>query len=169
MNKKVQSLSLTIAIILLICVSLFGNGQTDKPPDLSEPVQVIRIIDGDTIEVSGDITVRMIGIDTPESVHPDESRNTKYGKIASEYTEMLLKGKSVQLEYDTQAADSYGRTLAYVYADGQMINEILLRNGIARAMVIPPNTKYADHFCELEQEARENNIGFWADYFSTTE
>lgn len=169
MNKKVQSLSLTVAVVLLICVSLFGKVQTGKPPDLSEPVQVIRIIDGDTIEVSGDITVRMIGIDTPESVHPDESRNTKYGKIASEYTEMLLKDKSVQLEYDTQAADSYGRTLAYVYADGQMINEILLQNGIARAMVIPPNTKYADHFCELEQEAKENNIGFWANYFSTTE
>lgn len=139
------------------------------PPDLSEPVTVIRVIDGDTIEISGGITVRLIGVDTPESVHPDETKNSDYGKAAAQWTTDLLSGQFVRLEYDTEQTDSYGRTLAYVYLDGTMVNEILLQKGLAKTMIIAPNTKYADRFKRLEQQAKDNNNGFWANYFMTAE
>lgn len=153
-----------VAILLLLFASRIML--QSKPPDLSEPVKVQRVIDGDTIEVSGGVTIRLIGVDTPESVHPDKDRNTDYGKIASEYTTNLLAGKMVQLEYDVERYDSYDRILAYVYLDGEMVNETLLRNGMARSMSISPNTKYASRFRSLEQDARMSNVGFWASYFS---
>lgn len=162
MNKKIKILFLTTAILLLIAVKLIP---ADTTADLTDPIGVSRVIDGDTIEIDGNITVRLIGIDTPESVHPDESRNTEYGKIASEYTSELLTGKTVQLEYDTEITDTYGRTLAYVYLDGEMVNEMLLQKGLARTMTIPPNTKYADRFLAAEQEANQNAYGFWKNYF----
>ncbi len=162
MNKKTRLLFLTTAILLLIAVMLIP---AEKPPDLSNPVKVIRVIDGDTIEIENNITVRMIGIDTPENVHPDNSKNTEYGKIASEYTGELLTGKAVQLEYDMEHSDTYGRTLAYVYLDGEMVNEMLLHKGLARTMTIPPNTRYADRFSAAELEASRNAYGFWNSYF----
>ncbi|MBR1702590.1 MAG: thermonuclease family protein [Lachnospiraceae bacterium] len=160
--KKGSKIFFFITIILLLTAKLMLYMQ---PPNLSEPIKVIRVIDGDTIEISGNVTVRLIGIDTPESVHPDEKRNSDYGKIASAWTSDLLTGKFVQLEYDIEQTDTYGRTLAYVYLDGEMVNEILLRKGLARTMTIPPNTKYARHFQELEQEAKKNNVGLWANYY----
>lgn len=138
---------------------------------LSEAYEVNRIIDGDTIEVKiGDelVTVRMIGIDCPESVHPDEEKNTEEGKIASEYTRSLLEGKRVRLEYDEQLTDEYGRTLAYVYLEddtSRSVNQDLLINGYARVMNIEPNTKYKITFKAAEDTARSNAIGFWADYY----
>ena len=162
MSKKIRILFLTTAILLLIAVKLIPAKDLAV---LTDPVRVVRVIDGDTIEIENDITVRMIGIDTPESVHPDENKNTEYGNIASEYTSELLTGKIVQLEYDTELTDTYGRTLTYVYLDGEMVNEMLLQKGLARTMTIPPNTKYADHFARLEQEAKINNIGFWNNYY----
>lgn len=134
----------------------------------TETFTVERVIDGDTIEVTGDpgsLTVRLIGVDTPESVHPDESKNNEYGKAASEWLGKLLTGKTVELEYGEEKTDTYGRTLAYVYLDGEMVNKMLLRNGLAKTMFIPPNTKYQKEFEQIEQTAKDNNTGFWIDYF----
>ena len=134
----------------------------------TEAFTVERVIDGDTIEVTGDpgsLTVRLIGVDTPESVHPDESKNNEYGKAASEWLGKLLTGKTVELEYGEEKTDTYGRTLAYVYLDGEMVNKMLLRNGLAKTMFIPPNTKYQKEFEQIEQTAKDNNTGFWIDYF----
>lgn len=156
---------LLLFVFLLAFLALRTFLPSSIPPDLSEPVTVIRVIDGDTIEISGGITVRLIGVDTPESVHPDETKNSDYGKAAAQWTTDLLSGQSVRLEYDTEQTDSYGRTLAYVYLDGVMVNEILLKNGLAKTMSISPNTKYANRFQMLEQEAKQNRVGFWKDYF----
>lgn len=127
---------------------------------------VVRVVDGDTIIVSiegKETTIRMIGIDTPESVHPDSSRNTENGKIASEYTAELLTGKQVYLEYDRERTDSYGRTLAYVWLNHEMVEEILLANGMAEVLTIQPNTRYEMRFVRIEQQAKENKAGFWQD------
>lgn len=128
-------------------------------PELHGLYSVVRVVDGDTIVVDLDgtnTTVRLIGVDTPESVHPDKSRNTEEGKQASEWTANLLNGKQVYLEYDTERTDNYGRTLAYVWMeDGSMVQDLLLENGIAVTMKIQPNCKYAVHFAELERNAQE--------------
>ena len=156
--------TLIVTISVLWALVTLGSYKTGEP-ELTEPVKVERVIDGDTIVISGDITVRLIGIDAPESVHPDESKNTTYGESASLYLKILLEDKEVQLEYDIDQEDDYGRTLAYIYLDGEMVNEKLLRDGIAKIMTISPNTKYLSRLQDAELEAKDNNAGFWNNYF----
>lgn len=136
----------------------------EKPSE--ETYEVLRVVDGDTIQIDYNGTkekVRLIGIDTPESVHPDEAKNTENGKIASDYTKELLTGKFVKLELDVQERDKYGRILAYVYLDGEMVNKKLLADGYAQVATFPPNVKYVDEFTEIQKEAKEAKRGLWAE------
>lgn len=125
------------------------------------------VIDGDTFiaDIDGTETkIRMIGVDTPESVSYDKNENTEEGMMAAEYTKQLLQDKEVWIEYDQEPLDRYGRALAYVYLDAYgtvMVQDILLVNGLADCMRIEPNTKYANHFAEIQEQARQNGIGFW--------
>jgi len=134
------------------------TSQADK-----ELHKVTRVIDGDTFEIEGGQKVRMIGIDTPESVHPDAEKNTEFGEKASAYTKKLLEGKKVKLAKDVSETDKYGRLLRYVYLeDGTFVNELLVKEGYAKAATYPPDVMYSDVFAKAEQYARENNKGLWA-------
>ena len=142
------------------------SSATGQTPELSGLYDVVRTVDGDTIVLNIDgkeKTVRLIGVDAPESVHPDQTRNTDDGKAASEWMSEYLSGKQVYIEYGMDPTDDYGRTLAYVYLDdgSTMIQEELLRAGYATTMRIQPNTKYAVRFDKDEQEARSNKVGIW--------
>lgn len=126
--------------------------------------KVIRVVDGDTIIVDfngKEERVRMIGIDTPESVHPDAEKNVEEGKISSNFTKEKLESKEVALEFDVQDRDQYGRLLAYVWIGGEMFNKTLLQEGYAQTSTFPPNVKYVGEFTELERIAREANKGLW--------
>lgn len=142
--------------------------------------KIVRVVDGDTYcidieSVSGDeekgTKVRLIGVDTPESVAPETYRkdNTEEGKTVSDVVKDKLKaGDLVFLEYDAEKEDKYGRTLAYVYMSpsGEMVQEWLLNEGLANVATYPPNVKYADHFQELAHTAWENKTGLWSDFFT---
>ena len=142
-----------------------------------ESYTVEYVIDGDTFIVSIDgysTKIRLIGVDTPESVASDAylqssgKENTVEGKEASNFTTDLITGKTVYLEYDTDKTDKYGRTLAYVYLDESketMLQDVLLEKGLACTMTIKPNTKYAAHFAKIEAQAKENGAGFWGTGF----
>jgi len=122
-----------------------------------------RVIDGDTIAVEKNgkkEKVRLIGVDTPETVHP--SKPVEYfGKEASEFTRKKVEGKRVRLEYDWQSRDKYGRLLAYVYIeDGTFLNAEIIRQGYGFAYTRYP-FKYLEDFREYEREARGNNRGLW--------
>ena len=122
---------------------------TDNTTQTTKKYKVIRVVDGDTFVISDngkEEKVRLIGIDTPESVHPDADRNSAAGITASDYTKSLLTGKSVELEFDVQQRDKYGRLLAYAYVDGYMLNKKLLEDGYAVVSTYPPNVKYVDEF-----------------------
>ena len=98
---------------------------------------MLRTIDGDTIEVEQDgkpVKVRLIGVDTPETVHPSKPVEA-FGKEASRFTANLLKGESVYLEFDKDKTDKYGRTLAFVYRapDGLFVNLEIIRQGYGHA------------------------------------
>lgn len=126
--------------------------------------RVVRVVDGDTIIVNyngKEERVRLIGSDTPESVHPDPSKNIPEGIIASDYTKSMLENKEVRLEFDIQERDQYGRLLAYVWLGNTMFNKTLLQEGYAQVSTYPPNVKYVEDFVKLEREARENNKGLW--------
>ena len=111
---------------------------------------VICTVDGDTIVVDIDgkeETVRLIGVDTPESVHPTASKNTEAGVAAYAFTKIYLGNTKVELEFDIQERDKYDRLLAYVYCqNGEMFNEKLLRSGYASMSTYPPNVKHVDQF-----------------------
>lgn len=125
-------------------------------------VTFVRVVDGDTIAVTlngENIKVRFIGVDAPESVHSDESKNTENGEFATEYLKSLLKaGDTLYIQYDVERTDIYGRTLAYVWTDDKvditnkmdiekyMLNAIMVKAGFAKPVEYPPNTRYQNVF-----------------------
>ena len=139
---------------------------------LLEQVTLVHISDGDTINVIAtdgfEYRVRLIGIDTPESVNPDETKNNEYGTMASEYTKSLLAGvDTLYLEYDEQLTDTYGRVLAYVWLNedtaivSNMLNAKILQAGYAVDKVYEPNDKYALEFKVLRNSAQASGTGLW--------
>ena len=125
---------------------------------------VRKVIDGDTIEISGGGAVRLIGIDTPETKDPNRPVGC-FGKEASTFTATLLPpGTPVRLVGDVEQRDRYDRLLAYVYrrADGLFVNAELLRRGYAQLLTIPPNVAHTDEFVASARQAREGSQGLWA-------
>ena len=130
-----------------------------------EPVtaQVVRVVDGDTIEVAldgGTDDVRYIGVDTPETVKPGEPVQC-YGPEASGFNHELVDGETVRLVFDRELRDVYDRLLAYVYVGNRFVNAALVRGGYARTLEIPPNTSRAGRLAALEQRAGERGLGLW--------
>ena len=162
-------------ILLLACSSVLVACENSEPVESINAFymqqeemlyDVVRVVDGDTliINIDGiDERVRLIGVDTPESVHPDEERNSSLGVIASEFTKSMLEGSSVAIEMDVQERDQYGRLLAYIYVDGIMFNKILLYEGMAQMTTCPPNVKYVEEFEQIQREAIETGRGFWSE------
>ncbi|MBP9759257.1 thermonuclease family protein [Candidatus Dojkabacteria bacterium] len=123
-------------------------------------VKVINVIDGDTFTIEGGAVIRMIGIDTPETVHPSKPIQC-YGKEASQKTKELLEGKEIKLEKDVSETDKYSRLLRYVYVDDIFINEYLVSEGFAKSSSYPPDVKYQNKFVEAQKKAQEENKGLW--------
>ena len=163
MKNKIIIFSIIMAVSV-VC-ALFILMTPAATPDTQGPAyRVTRVIDGDTIEIDyhGEKErVRMIGIDTPESVHPDKSKNTEFGKTASEFTKEKLLNKDISLEFDVSERDRYGRLLAYVWLDGVMFNEYLVQQGYAQTATYPPDVKYVSLFAAAQEKARYDNKGFW--------
>ena len=130
-------------------------------------VKVVRVIDGDTIEIEGGQKVRYIGIDTPETVDPNRPIGC-YGKEASYKNKELVEGKIVFLEKDVSETDKYERLLRYIWLeDGTLINDYLVKEGYANSSSHPPDVKYQDIFRESERLAREGNKGLWGSVCQT--
>ncbi len=167
MKRYFQPLSF-VFVLTLLSSSLHAQQTTT----------VVRIVDGDTLKVrywGKEESVRLIGIDTPESrVNKKAKRDAKrsgqdiktitaMGKRATEYVESLVKpGDLITIEFDAQQRDRYGRLLGYVYlSNGKMLNEEIVKAGYANVMTIPPDVKYQDRFLRAYKEARERKRGLW--------
>jgi len=128
----------------------------------SGPYVVERVVDGDTLLLDGGTRVRLLGVDTPETKHP-EKKPEPLGFEAYEFTRSLVEGRQVTLEFDRERRDRYRRVLAYVYVEGRQLNEELIRAGLSRAETQFP---YADsmkrRFRDAEQEARTEKRGLWS-------
>lgn len=164
MKKRQKTLALLVVGLIVALSYVLFPGEARE--GLDGPYPVDRVVDGDTIVVLMDGTeekVRLIGVDTPESVHPDPDRNVPYGKVAADYTRDRLLGQQVYLEYDVEARDKYGRLLAYVWIGDEMFNKTLLSEGHAMLATFPPNVRYVDEFTVLQTEAREAGRGLWSD------
>ncbi len=148
-----------------------------QEPGGFEEATVQRVVDGDTIDVAitrrvdgpgAGVTqvgrtyrVRLLGIDTPETVKPDTPVQC-YGHQASAATTALLQGVKVRLVKDVEETDQYGRLLRYVYFGDEMANARLVANGYAYVLTYPPNVRHAQLFVTLARGARDNNLGLWA-------
>ena len=146
--KRFLALFLVVAVLLLSCITA-----------TEDQVKVVRVIDGDTIEIAGGAHVRYIGIDTPETYPKVEF----YGPEAKAKNIELVEGKLVTLEKDVSETDKYGRLLRYVYVDGIFVNGELVRLGYAEAVAYPPDTRYQWQLEQLEKEAKSAKRGLWSD------
>ena len=154
-----------VVATLLAAASVSGWWLGDQRRTAQPQARVIRAIDGDTVVVAfGDgttDTVRLLGVDTPETHHPTKPVQC-FGPEAAAYTARRLTGRVVRLEGDVETRDVYGRRLAYVIVDGERFNDELLRRGYARLLVIAPNGAHARVELEAELTARREHRGLWA-------
>lgn len=135
---------------------------TPAPTPTTIPIQttftkVIKVYDGDTIQIEGGMKVRYIGIDAAE-VYPVRGC---FAEEAKKENERLVLGKDVKLVKDTSETDKYGRLLRYVYVGDKFVNEELVKSGYAKVMTVLPDTKHKNEFLNSENYARENNLGLW--------
>jgi micrococcal nuclease len=137
-----------------------GDHATERLPAKDAVVQ--RVVDGDTLLLSDRTRVRLIGVDAPESVKPDWPVEP-FGPDASAFTRQFVSGRDVRLEFDKERIDQYGRTLAYVWVGDKMLNEELVRAGLARCEKKYNYSKQKkDRFRRAEQEARQSQRGIWS-------
>jgi micrococcal nuclease len=120
---------------------------------------VERVIDGDTIVTTTGEKIRYLLVDAPETTN---GHDDCYGSNAAQFNSDLVLGKSVELTYDTERMDMYGRTLAYVSVDGNDVNKLLVERGYACVLYIPPDgmSRY-DEFKMLQADAKANMRGVW--------
>ena len=158
------------ALVATAALAACSDGSDDVAEDLpGEPnAQVIRVVDGDTVVVeTGGVEeyVRLIGIDTPETVKPGTAVEC-FGEAASARAEELLpEGTQVVLERDVEARDRYDRLLAYVHraSDGLFVNLALVEGGYAQPAEYPPNVAHTDELARAGGHAREADRGLWGE------
>lgn len=144
--------------------SISGIEIEKSPPTNNALGKVMRVIDGDTVEIfiAGYLyKVRYLLIETPETHDPFRGEE-KFGKEAYEFNKSLVEGKIVRLEKDITEFDKYGRLLRYVYLDSIMVNLELLRNGLAEIYFIKPDVKHYSLFAEIETDAQKQKLGIWS-------
>lgn len=171
-NGIIKLSCICLSVFLLVSLVACGNSSDSS----FERASVVRVIDGDTIHVmvSGKkYKLRMIGVDTPETVHPSKPVQF-YGKEASDYTKKQLKDRTVYLQKDLSDTDKYGRLLRYVWLEKPssdnpsqeeiskyMYNAQLIINGYAYSYSYQPDTRYSQLFARLQHQAQENSVGLW--------
>ena len=133
---------------------------SDDPVEECGPTQAVvdRVVDGDTVVLDSGERVRYLMIDTPESTNEQEC----WGAEAKAANEQLVEGEEVQLSYDVECEDAYGRLLAYVERSGQVINELMVERGHACVLHISPNgDEVLERYEELEYAASQLQKGLW--------
>lgn len=147
------------------CTFIRHNETQDNVYD--HRVFVTRVIDGDTFWVTHEdeaFKVRFIGIDAPETRNSGRKKKGYFGKEAADKVRELTENQWVYLKYDVEKTDRYQRRLAYIYLEnGTFLNAYLIENGFAVVDTHPPNIEYVDLFIELQQTARINALGLWAE------
>lgn len=166
--RKTVTILVIASVFAVLMIGFLGYGivravTISIDEDSQYPIE--RVIDGDTFTAKigwHEITVRMLGIDTPETVDPRKPVQC-FGKEASDQTKNLLNGKAVQLKFNPnrEKKDKYGRYLAYVYAGDLFVNEFLLENGYAREYTYGKPYIFQKDFREIEKIAKDSKKGLW--------
>lgn len=189
MHRRAARPRVLLAVALLACAVVVAVGCTTGAPTtpatpalVSAPTTVgadgapiaaietnatvVKITDGDTIHVERngtDQTIRLIGMDTPETKKPNTPVECFGQEAAAHLQELLPIGTRVRLERDVEERDRYDRILAYVYRDdGLFVNLEMVRDGYAGQLTVPPNVTHADEFGDAARTARDQGKGLWS-------
>ncbi len=146
-----------------LLVGYLQSDRTIEPAPLAEGIyRVQRVVDGDTLIVAPHTIVRLIGVDAPETVKPEHPIEP-WGPEASAFTRGFVSGGTVRLTFDRERLDRFGRRLAYVWVDEAMLNEELLRRGLAR---YESHFHYSEamkrRFRQAQREAQSEHVGIWS-------
>jgi micrococcal nuclease len=137
-------------------------GPVDEPENQDcgpEKATVVRVIDGDTVELAGGERVRYLLVDTPEITN---GHDDCFGAEAAEFNSQLVLDKQVELRYDVECRDLYDRLLAYVFVQDRELNALLVERGYACVLHIAPNgNDRVEEFERLQTQAIEQNRGMW--------
>lgn len=150
-------------VLFILCVFIISTSNVYA----KEKITFSRCVDGDTFKITVDgeeVFVRMLAIDTPESVKPDTEAEY-YGKEASDYTcNRLTNAKKIELEYDKNSdkTDKYGRILAWVFVDGKLLQSELVSKGYAEVAYLYNNYEYTDTLKSKEEYAKNEKLGIWS-------
>lgn len=167
-EERAHRVLLLVATAALVLAACGTSGPTAGDPGAAalpdgEDVTVTRIVDGDTVELADGRKVRLIGIDTPESVHPSEPMRCFGPEATRRLAELLPPPTDVRLEPDVEATDRYGRTLAYLWraSDGLHVNRAMVADGFAQVYTVPPNVEHRDELLAAQRAARDAGRGLW--------
>jgi len=147
-------LAILFLSVVVSCASVQEDIVSEEEEIVSEKFVVSRIIDGDTLELNTGEKVRLICIDTPE-------RGEEYYEEASDRLSELVLNKEVSLEKDVSEADRYDRLLRYIYVDDVFVNDVLVREGLAKAYRYQPDTSKCDEIEVSEAQAKEEELKLW--------
>lgn len=145
-----------------------SNALSEVDQRYFEKAEVAKVVDGDTIELSTGQKVRYIGIDTPETKHPQKGVQC-FGREASARNKELVEGKHILMERDISETDRYGRLLRYIYLpnpqatqEALFVNEYLVEQGFAQALTYPPDVKYNQIMLDAQKRAQAAKTGLWS-------
>lgn len=165
--KKRSGLATVLGIIAILLFSFYSlENEPEEQSSTYIPVELVKTIDGDTIKImyeGKEQNVRYLLVDTPETNHPRLGKQP-FGERATERNRELMNSGKLEIEFDIgERVDKYGRLLAYVYIDGESVQEKLIEEGLARVgYIYPPNTRHLDAYEEAQERAKEAGIGIWS-------
>jgi micrococcal nuclease len=154
------------ALFVVAAVMVSVTGACASEPLEAGTARVVKVVDGDTLEVeldTGTERVRLLGIDTPETVHPTKPVECFGPEASSRMKELAPPGTVLRLERDVELRDRYGRLLTYAYLpDGTFLNRSMLADGYATTLFIDPNRAHRRELAAAESDARSQGRGLWA-------
>jgi micrococcal nuclease len=166
-RRALRSAALVLVLVLGFVLTACG-GDGGEGAGASAAGRVLRVVDGDTavVRLAGDgkaERVRYLGIDTPEDVRPGTPVQC-FSRRAARRNAELVAGREVELRFDRERRDRYGRLLAYVYTRpaARFVNARLVAEGFARPYPYPPNTAHAGELARLGRDARRARRGLWS-------
>lgn len=161
---RIKYIHLKIFNILIISVSFILFLSCDGRSNERDTFTVKHVVDGDTVilDDKAETHLRYLGIDAPEKLTID-SPGEPLAEKSIDFNSSMVKGKKIQVEYDEEKYDHYGRLLGYVYVDGKFVNKLLLENGLAHLLIIEPNDKYHKILKNAQDLAIAAHKGIWND------
>ena len=159
-----RSVGVVAVVLALLALTAWRLYRGESGPRELDTVRVARVVDGDTLLLESGRRVRLLGVDTPETKHPDRPPEPWGAEASAFAAAAVARASDVRLEYDIERTDRYGRTLAWVWVGPDLLNVALVENGLSPAVLLSPlRPDYRRRLIEAERTARERQIGIWSE------